>query len=172
MPRTASTTPKKSAAPRKPVTKRIPRAKIATTPIVRTSTKKVIDRDYIFAVGRRKTAIARVRWHKDKQGDFLVNDRPMEQYFPTKELQATVMGPVTLTEMGGRGFVTAKVNGGGVPGQAESVRLGIARALVIIDPDLRLPLKRAGFLRRDPRAKERKKYGLKRARRAPQWQKR
>ena len=132
----------------------------------------MIKRDYIFAVGRRKTAVARVRWHEGKQGEFTVNGRPMEQYFPSKELQSLVTDPLTLTEMSGKGFVTAKVAGGGVPGQAESIRLGISRALIIMDPDLRLTLKQAGFLRRDPRAKERKKYGLKRARRAPQWQKR
>ena len=171
MPRTESTTPKKPAA-RRPAVKRAPRAKAPEAPIVRVRTKKVIERDYIFAVGRRKTAVARVRWHVGKEGKFEVNGRPMEEYFPTKELQTTVMGPLTLTESTAAGYVTAKVNGGGVPGQAESVRLGIARALVKVDPDLRLTLKRAGFLRRDPRAKERKKYGLKRARRAPQWQKR
>ena len=171
MPRSATSTPKKPAVRRTPI-KRSTRAKTADAPVVRVSTKKVIERAYIFAVGRRKTAVARVRWHVGKQGDFMVNGRPMNQYFPTPELQSTVMGPLTLTEMTGAGYVTAKVNGGGVPGQAESVRLGIARALVHVDPDLRLTLKRAGFLRRDPRAKERKKYGLKRARRAPQWQKR
>jgi len=173
MPRTPSTTAKKPTT-RKPAVRRAPRVKRPEGEVVTSRPKapKVISHDYIFAVGRRKTAVARVRFHKGKQGDFMVNERPMEQYFPTKELQGLVLAPLTATEMSGAGFVTAKVAGGGISGQAEAVRLGIARALVSIDSDLRLTLKRAGFLRRDPRAKERKKYGLKRARRAPQWQKR
>ena len=128
--------------------------------------------NYIFAVGRRKEAIARVRWTNDAEPTILINERDFAKYFPSVDLQYTVRQPLLLTQHDQRGSVSAKVNGGGIQGQAEAVRLGIARALVKEDPDLRIPLKRAGFLRRDPRSKERKKYGLKRARRAPQWQKR
>lgn len=129
-------------------------------------------RDYIFAVGRRKEAVARVRWNPKEESKITVNDRTLADYFPTFELQHIVLQALVATQNDKLGSVSAKVTGGGINGQAESVRLGIARALVKVDPDLRLVLKRAGFLRRDPRAKERKKYGLKRARRAPQWQKR
>jgi len=128
--------------------------------------------DYIFAVGRRKEAVARVRWNAKEEAKVTVNGRTMTDYFPTFELQHIVMQALVATQNDKMGSVSAKVAGGGINGQAESVRLGISRALVKVDPDLRLVLKRAGFLRRDPRAKERKKYGLKRARRAPQWQKR
>ncbi len=150
----------------KPVAEKVAHHVISkpTTPHAKTT--------YIFAVGRRKEAVARVRWHANDAPAFTVNGRPMTQYFPTLELQFAVMQPLVATNNTTVGNMTAKVNGGGVAGQAEAVRLGIARALVKGDPDLRLVLKRAGFMRRDPRAKERKKYGLKRARRAPQWQKR
>ncbi|MEK7637761.1 MAG: 30S ribosomal protein S9 [Patescibacteria group bacterium] len=127
---------------------------------------------YVFAVGRRKEAVARVRWHASQPAGVTVNGLPLATYFPTFELQHIVLQPLVLTHHDTHGAVSAKVSGGGINGQAESVRLGIARALVKVDADLRLVLKRAGFLRRDPRVKERKKYGLKRARRAPQWQKR
>ena len=139
---------------------------------VRTSPLRPVKRTYIFAVGRRKEAVARVRWYLGPVEPMIVNERPVEDYFPTKELQQLVKDPLVLTDQEGQGRVTAKVAGGGTQGQAEAVRLGVSRALVQMDPDLRIALKRAGFLRRDPRVKERKKYGLKRARRAPQWQKR
>jgi len=148
------------------------RAAAVTTTPVRTVKKVHVKRTYIFAVGRRKEAVARVRWHMNTDGPMMINERPFEQYFPTPELQKIVREALTITELDGKGSVTAHVAGGGIHGQAEAVRLGIARAIVSTDPDLRLTLKRAGFLRRDPRVKERKKYGLKRARRAPQWQKR
>lgn len=134
---------------------------------------KQVKHSYIFAVGRRKEAVARVRWHRQQgQGEIIINERALDHYFPTPELQQTIRDPFVLTHQEGHGSVSAKVAGGGIQGQAEAVRLGIARALVKVDPDVRLVLKRAGYLRRDPRVKERKKYGLKRARRAPQWQKR
>lgn len=167
MPRTAATTKKpaakKSAA--KPAVRKAPvvHAPRPVKPIVRT---------YIFAVGRRKEAVARVRWHKEGAGEISVNGKDINVYFAPPELNRVVRDPLVLTNNEGHGSVTAKVSGGGTQGQAEAIRLGIARALVKEDADLRLPLKRAGFLRRDPRVKERKKYGLKRARRAPQWQKR
>lgn len=179
----ASDTPKTRFSP-KPTMRRTKKTTVKKTVVkAHAPAKKVVapvhvaprqvKHTYIFAVGRRKQAVARVRWHqKTGQGEMTINERPMEKYFPTRELQESVRDPFVITHQEGQGSVTVKVAGGGIQGQADAVRLGIARALVKVDPDVRLVLKRAGYLRRDPRVKERKKYGLKRARRAPQWQKR
>ncbi len=174
MPRSAAKTPKApKTSPRKTAVKKTALKSAKKTMVARApAVKHHVKRDYIFAVGRRKEAVARVRWYRESAGDFQVNQRPVKAYFPTFELQHIVHAPLVLTHHDQAGHVTAKVAGGGIQGQAEAVRLGIARALVKMDPDLRLTLKRAGYLRRDPRVKERKKYGLRRARRAPQWQKR
>lgn len=174
----ATKKPAVKRAPRKPAVKKVTAHKptvhhrAAETKTVVITKERHQKANYIFSVGRRKEAVARVRWFANDAPAFTVNGRPMTEYFPTFELQHFVMQPLILTHNDKVGNMTAKVNGGGVNGQAESVRLGIARALVKVDADLRIVLKRAGFLTRDPRAKERKKYGLKRARRAPQWQKR
>jgi small subunit ribosomal protein S9 len=123
-------------------------------------------------VGRRKTAVAIVKIFKEKEGSFLVNERPLEKYFPLFELQKTAKAPLELLKLENKFKVLALVNGGGLSAQAEAIRLGLARALVAFKEEFRKKLKKAGFLKRDPRIKERKKPGLKRARRAPQWQKR
>jgi small subunit ribosomal protein S9 len=123
-------------------------------------------------VGRRKTAVAIVKIFKEKEGPFLVNERPLEKYFPLFELQKTAKAPLELLKLENKFKVLALVNGGGLSAQAEAIRLGLARALVAFKEEFRKKLKKAGFLKRDPRIKERKKPGLKRARRAPQWQKR
>ncbi|MBU2236003.1 MAG: 30S ribosomal protein S9 [Patescibacteria group bacterium] len=128
-------------------------------------------RDYLFAVGRRKESVARVRLYQKKQGDIEINTKKFEDYFPTLNLQKIVKMPIELVSQE-PGKITVKVSGGGKHGQAEAVRLGIARVLEKFNPELRVQLKKAGFLKRDPRVKERKKYGLKKARRAPQWAKR
>lgn len=128
-------------------------------------------RTYIVAVGRRKSAIARVRFSETGSDLFLINGHDARSYFPTFEMQKIIYDPLTLAAPI-KGDISVKVGGGGKHGQAEAIRLGISRVFVKIKPDLRSSLKRAGFLTRDPRVKERKKYGLKRARRAPQWQKR
>ncbi|MBI4134902.1 MAG: 30S ribosomal protein S9 [Candidatus Sungbacteria bacterium] len=127
---------------------------------------------YFEAVGRRKTAIARVRLFTKGDMGVLVNDRPFETYFPTMELQKIVEDPLKRMKSEGRFRVSIRVKGGGVHAQAEAVRMGIARALTIFNPEFRKRLKKAGFLTRDSRMVERKKFGLKKARRAPQWQKR
>jgi small subunit ribosomal protein S9 len=127
---------------------------------------------YLYAVGRRKEAIARVRYHSHGEGRILVNNKPVELYFPLFQLRNLIEHPFQVIGNKPPGNFTAKVMGGGIRGQAESVRLGIARILVKLDGNCRSLLKKAGLLRRDDRIKERKKYGLKRARRAPQWQKR
>jgi len=139
---------------------------------------------YYEAEGRRKTAVARIRLFTSKakiqEADlrhparqvFLVNKKPLEQYFPIFELQQTAQSSLERMKCLDKFRVSARVQGGGLSGQAEAIRHGIARALVLFNPDFRKRLKAAGFLTRDPRMRERKKFGLKRARRAPQWSKR
>jgi small subunit ribosomal protein S9 len=127
---------------------------------------------YIYAVGRRKTSIARVRLIKNGKGTITVNGKEMEAFFGPYELRALVKAPLSVTGNETAVDVSAQTNGGGVRGQAEAVRLGLSRALCVLNPTYRKTLKKLGYLTRDPRAKERKKPGLKRARRAPQWSKR
>ncbi len=122
-------------------------------------------------VGRRKEAIVRVRLIPGT-GVFKLNGRTLEGYFPNKVHQQLIREPFVTLEKDGQYDVIASLSGGGVTGQAGALRLGIARALINIEPDDRPALKKAGFLTRDPRAKERKKYGLKKARKAPQYSKR
>ncbi|NLW45483.1 MAG: 30S ribosomal protein S9 [Syntrophomonadaceae bacterium] len=124
-----------------------------------------------YGTGRRKTAVARVRLLPG-DGNITINGKTFETYFPNRTLRLVVMQPLVLTETVGRFDVVARVHGGGVSGQAGAVRLGIARALVKANPELRKQLRRAGYLTRDPRMKERKKYGLHKARKAPQYSKR
>ena len=126
---------------------------------------------YIEAVGRRKTATARVRIYPGT-GEIVVNDKPMEAYFGRALDRMILRQPLSLVGAESTLNISVKVNGGGEGGQAAAVRLGIARALIESDANLRGPLKAAGFLTRDARAKERKKPGLKRARKAPQYTKR
>lgn len=124
-----------------------------------------------YGTGRRKKAIARV-WLKPGQGRIIINKRPLEQYFPVEMLQTKVRKPLETVALAGNYDVVVNVNGGGVSGQAGAVSLGIARALLQADNNLRVTLRRGGFLTRDPRMKERRKYGLKKARKAPQFSKR
>lgn len=125
---------------------------------------------YTEAVGRRKTASARVRITPAKSTSVVVNGKPAEDYFPLKVMVTTVLAPIQTT--GGTYAISAKVAGGGHKAQAEAVRHGISRAIIMLIPEQRKDLKVKGFLKRDPRAKERKKFGLVAARRAPQWSKR
>ena len=126
--------------------------------------------NHFNAVGRRKSAVARVRLVTG-EGKIIINNRDIENYFGYETLKMTVRQPLTLTKVTGYD-VLVNVNGGGFTGQAGAIRHGIARALCKANPELRGDLKKAGFLTRDPRMKERKKYGLKAARRAPQFSKR
>ena len=123
------------------------------------------------AVGRRKKAVARVRLVAG-DGKIVINKRDIDNYFGLETLKMTVRQPLALTETAGRFDVLVNERGGGLAGQAGAIRHGISRALLKVDPELRGALKKAGFLTRDPRMKERKKYGLKAARRAPQFSKR
>jgi small subunit ribosomal protein S9 len=126
--------------------------------------------DKIFT-GRRKTSVARVRVVAGT-GKYTLNGRPIEDYFPIDTLQQLVREPFEVTETVGKYDVIARIHGGGTSGQAGALRHGIARALEEEDPEWRAPLKKAGLLTRDPRKVERKKYGLKKARKAPQYSKR
>lgn len=123
------------------------------------------------STGRRKESVARVRLY-DGTGRLVLNGKPLEQYFPTMAQRMRVLEPLRVASAEGRFDVIAQLEGGGTTGQADALRLGIARGLIEIDPDLRTDLKRAGLLTRDARVVERKKYGLRKARRAPQYTKR
>jgi len=124
-----------------------------------------------YGTGRRKNAVARV-FLVPGEGNITINNKAVDEYFCRKTLEMIVRQPGELTGTVSRFDVKANVIGGGISGQAGAIKMGIARALIQADPNLRTPLKRAGFLTRDPRMKERKKYGLKKARRAPQYSKR
>ena len=126
---------------------------------------------YFYGTGRRKKSVARVRVYPGT-GKITINDRDIDNYFGLETLKLIVRQPLNLTETTEKFDVVCRVSGGGVTGQAGAIRHGLSRALLQYDADLRPALKKAGFLTRDPRMKERKKYGLKGARRAPQFSKR
>ena len=129
-------------------------------------------RPYQYGTGRRKSSVARVRVYQNGTGSVIINGRDIDDYFGLDTLKLIVRQPLVLTETVGKVDIVCTVAGGGVTGQAGAIRHGIARALLSVNPDFRTALKAAGFLTRDPRMKERKKYGLKAARRAPQFSKR
>lgn len=124
-----------------------------------------------LGTGRRKSSVARVILTSGK-GKFVINGRSFEDYIPSAATRLDVAQPLTLTESEGKYDIVVNVYGGGITGQAGAIRLGITRALLELNPELRKVLKPAGLITRDPRSKERKKYGLKKARRAPQFSKR
>ena len=127
---------------------------------------------YIETVGRRKTAIARARLTPAAKSSYKVNDKSVDDYFKVAEQRAIVMNAVEEAKLEQKFDITIMVKGGGVNSQAEAIRHAIARALITFDLTTRKDLKKAGYLKRDPRAKERRKFGLKKARKAPQWSKR
>lgn len=129
------------------------------------------DKPLTQATGRRKESVARVRMYQGT-GRIMLNSRPLEEYFPTMAQRIRVLEPLRVAGAEGRYDVIADLSGGGITGQADALRLGISRGLVEIDPELRPELKKAGLLTRDARVVERKKYGLRKARRAPQYTKR
>ena len=137
----------------------------------RSAGRKPVVTGSALATGRRKEAIARVRIAPGT-GQWRINDRTLEEFFPNKVHQQLISEPFVSLGAENQFDVIARITGGGVTGQAGALRLGIARALTLVDPENRVTLKRAGFLTRDPRVKERKKYGLKKARKAPQYSKR
>jgi len=159
----------KSAVPKKKITasKTVkPDSKVKTQ--IKSSAKTVI----IWATGKRKTAIARVKFFSKGSGEIWINKKPLASCSLVPDLRKIILEPLVLLKREKDFLIKANVKGGGTKSQVEAVRLGITRALVILNPEWRKELKSEGFLRRDPRKKERKKPGLKRARRAPQWSKR
>ena len=127
---------------------------------------------YSYGTGRRKSSVARVRVYENGTGSIIINGRDIDDYFGLDTLKLIVRQPLVTTDMVGKVDIVITVAGGGVSGQAGAIRHGISRALLTINPEYRSALKEAGFLTRDPRMQERKKYGLKAARRAPQFSKR
>ena len=127
---------------------------------------------YFYGTGRRKSSVARVHLFQGGTGSITINGRDIEEYFGLETLKMLVRQPLVATNTLGKVDIVATVEGGGISGQAGALRHGISRALLLVDPEYRAILKKAGFLTRDPRMKERKKYGLKAARRAPQFSKR
>ena len=126
---------------------------------------------YFYGTGRRKNSVARVRVYSGT-GKIIINDRDIDDYFGLETLKLIVRQPLSVAGVEGKFDIVVRVSGGGVSGQAGAIRQGLSRALLVYDEHLRPELKKAGFLTRDPRMKERKKYGLKAARRAPQFSKR
>lgn len=127
---------------------------------------------YFEAVGRRKTAVARVRLFADSKNGYEINGKTLEAYFPTQEMRIMAEEALNNAKAAEKFRVSAKVSGSGLTSQAEALRHGIARALLVYDIQLRGKIKRLGYLKRDARAKERRKFGLKKARKSPQWSKR
>ena len=127
---------------------------------------------YLYGTGRRKSSVARVHLFQNGTGAITINGRDIDEYFGLETLKMVVRQPLAATDLVGKVDIICTVEGGGVSGQAGAIRHGIARALVTLNPEYRAALKAAGFMTRDPRMKERKKYGLKAARRAPQFSKR
>ncbi|HZX74178.1 MAG TPA: 30S ribosomal protein S9 [Cyclobacteriaceae bacterium] len=134
--------------------------------------KKASTKEYIRAIGRRKTATAVVRLYKASKTSYSINGKDLAVYFPTAELKKVVTGAFETATPSEKFDVVVTAKGGGSHAQAEAVRHGISRALVLFDTELRIPLKKAKMLKRDPRVVERKKFGLKKARKSPQWSKR
>ncbi len=186
--KTASSTTKKSAVKKetvkKTVKKETPKAPVKTVAksVVKEDSKNAPEKTkktnpfqgekFYQGVGRRKTSTCVVRLYEKKGGGFTVNEKPLADYFPTHDLQTKVLAPLVALDFTSKFSVSAKVSGGGRKSQADAVRHGVGRAIVVFDENLRKQVKAAGFLTRDPRMRERKKPGLKRARRAPQWRKR
>lgn len=167
----------KTVAAKKPAPKAAPqkvkaKAPAKTAPKVAAKIAAEKLRNYFYANGKRKTAVALVRLFPDGKGEVQVNGRPLEKYFPLLIDQEKVLSPLKATNLMKQMDIAAKAFGGGVHAQAEAIRHGISKALLRFRPEARSVIKPLGFLTRDSRMKERKKYGLKRARRAPQWQKR
>ena len=127
---------------------------------------------YTEAIGRRKTSVARVRLSPATKGNMVINGKDLPLYFKTEELRSIAKGSLEKSGMTQKFSISVKAMGGGVHAQAEAIRLGIARAILKIEPEQKIALKKEGFLRRDSRKVERKKFGLKKARKSPKWSKR
>lgn len=168
---------KKESAPKKTTAKKTTKKETEKEVVVPTVEKSApkqqsFEKNYIYANGKRKTSVARVRMHPNGSGNITVNEKTIEEYIPVVERVGAAKTALRLTGHLKTFDISVRVEGGGPNSQAEAIRHGIAKALLEFDPALRITLKRAGLLTRDPRMKERKKYGLHRARRAPQFSKR
>jgi len=173
MPRAKKSTTEKVELKKKPVVKRVKKESLAKPKEEKAISKKSTKLTKFWeAIGRRKTASARVRIFTKGEKPFLVNGQNIEDYFKTSIFRKVIMAPIETLSLETKFYVSAIVGGGGISAQAEAVRHGLARALIKFNPNFRKKLKKSGFLTRDPRMKERKKFGLKRARKAPQWSKR
>lgn len=181
---TKKTTTKKDDAVKKTAAKKTTAKKVASKPAARKAVSKTTAKKepkekkipasgrYYYAVGRRKSAVAQTRLTPGGKGEITVNGREFSVYFAVKEYQQTVRAPLKAVGHDDTMTISLKIMGGGLRGQADAARLGITRALLVLNPDYRATLKPLGFITRDPRVKERKKPGLKKARKAPQWSKR
>ncbi len=150
----------------------VKKAPVAKAVAGKPAVAKAVAGRYIEAVGRRKTSTARVRITEATKESVVVNDKDVKTYFPTAELQKIVAEAVEKSKVAGKFAVSVLVKGGGIHSQAEAVRHGLSRTIIKFDEETRKRLKKLGFLKRDPRMKERRKFGLKKARKAPQWSKR
>ncbi len=175
---TTKKTVKKPTAGEKNIKKKALPKKEAKVKVAKTDTKKISEKKtvkparYWEAVGRRKRSVARVRLFTRGEKEVVVNSKPLVVYFPTLGLQESVLAALKRMKSTERFRVVVTVRGGGIYGQADAIRHATARALTKFNQDFRKRLRKAGYLTRDPREKERRKYGLKKARKAPQWQKR
>ena len=144
--------------------------------MVKKTTTEKSKETYVEAVGRRKTSTARVRILESSKADFIVNGKDAKEYFKTEDQRRLILDPmikgIITGKTGLKWNIEVRVSGGGIHSQAEAIRHGLSRALVLFNSELRPNLKILGYLKRDPRAKERRKFGLKKARKAPQWSKR
>jgi small subunit ribosomal protein S9 len=164
---------KKSAAAKKKVAAPKKEAAVAAAPAAQEALPMAPPASgYVYALGRRKSAIAQTRLWPTGKGEIKVNEKPYDQYFTVYEQREIVLAPLKATGQDASVNVHIKTYGGGMRGQSEAARLGISRALIELNPAYRASLKQLGYLTRDPREKERKKYGLKKARKGPQWAKR
>lgn len=176
MPKVKTTTKTKTKKNRQVIAKKITKKTKAKKITKKTPLKKEKELDkeqkYFEAVGRRKTSIARVRLFTQGKKEILINNKPYKVYFPILSLQKDIEAPFEKLNCLDKFSTSIRVKGGGIFSQAGACRHGLSRALVLLNPYFRKRLKKAGFLTRDSRMRERKKFGLKRARRAPQWSKR
>jgi len=176
--KTAEEKPKRVAKPRAPRSTTVKKTTkkeetdVAEAKEVEASVPEGTKGEYLFGLGRRKTSIARVKLIKNGKGKITINGKAFETYFPTFEEQKYIKGTLAVVGLEGAVDIIVSCEGGGLKSQAEAARLGLSRALILLNPTFRKTLKKLGCLTRDPRAKERKKPGLRRARRAPQWSKR
>ncbi len=162
----------KKAAPKKAAVHVVASVGTTVDEAASVDAKTIAAGQFIYAIGRRKSAVAKTKLWLNGKGEITVNGRDYKAYFPVYQLQETLIDALRTVGQDGKVTIAIETMGGGQRGQAEAARLGISRALIELNPNYRKSLKKLGYLMRDPREKERKKFGLKKARKAPQWAKR